>query len=149
MLRSIAAKQNHHAGQSIISLSERVVLTAKGRVCTKPWGREVNKGAHPRLGAAAMAVDQLRWQSVAGKALQNRFKQAAAQLRMGGNEGGNEGDTRGLHRPCWDCGQRTGSFCDGVGGPCLARSTCPAEEWGQRQRTPLCIGDFPAREHPL
>ena len=63
---------------------------------------------------------------------------AAAQLRMGGNEGGNEGDTRGLIRPCWDCGQRTGSFCDGVGGPCLARSTCPAEEWGQRQRTPLC-----------
>ena len=26
-------------------------------------------------------------------------------------QGGNEGDTRGLNRPCWDCGRRTSAKC--------------------------------------
>ena len=49
-------------------------------------------------------------------------------------------DTRGLQRPCWDCGRRTGSWCDGgsASGKCYARATCTAEEWGVEQATPLC-----------
>ena len=58
------------------------------------------------------------------------------------------GDTEQLTRPCADCGQYTGSFCDGVPlgqrhrqGPhlvCLAAVRFPDEVWTQKQRTPLC-----------
>ena len=50
------------------------------------------------------------------------------------------GDDAGLYRPCWDCGRRTGSWCDGgtATGRCSAVAVCPAEQWEQGQATPLC-----------
>ena len=53
---------------------------------------------------------------------------------------GDADDYNGLIRPCVDCGQRTGCWCDtGTGrGVCLARTKVPAETWGARQATPLC-----------
>ena len=49
------------------------------------------------------------------------------------------GDDAGLYRPCWDCGRRTGSWCDGgtATGRCSAVAVCPAEQWEQGQATPL------------
>ena len=53
---------------------------------------------------------------------------------------GYEGDDRGLIRPCWDCGCRTGSWCDGGSptGRCAASETVPSETWRVNQATPLC-----------
>ena len=50
------------------------------------------------------------------------------------------GDDAGLYRPCWDCGRRTGAWCNGgtATGRCSAAAVCPAEQWGQGQATPLC-----------
>ena len=53
---------------------------------------------------------------------------------------GYEGDDAGLIRPCWDCGRRTGSWCDGGSptGKCAAVLACPVESWRPNQATPLC-----------
>ena len=40
-----------------------------------------------------------------------------------------------LHRPCADCGLRTGSWCD----YCFALAWFPEEHWAPNQHTPLCI----------
>ena len=40
-----------------------------------------------------------------------------------------------LTRPCVDCGQITGSFCD----YCLAKDRVEDEEWADGQATPLCM----------
>ena len=45
------------------------------------------------------------------------------------------GEKAELCRPCVDCGQITGSFCDR---DCLARDTVPSETWLDGQITPLC-----------
>ena len=51
-------------------------------------------------------------------------------------------DKNMLFRPCVDCGQITGSFCDGYelvnGDPCFAAARMPNEPWAEMQRTPLC-----------
>jgi len=39
-----------------------------------------------------------------------------------------------LCRPCANCGEATGNFCD----HCLARTRFPGETWSPTQRTPLC-----------
>ena len=39
-----------------------------------------------------------------------------------------------LRRPCVDCGQWTGCFCDW----CFASDRLPDEDWVQEQKTPLC-----------
>ena len=39
-----------------------------------------------------------------------------------------------LVRPCVDCGQWTGGFCEW----CYAKDHAPDEEWAEGQRTPLC-----------
>ena len=50
-------------------------------------------------------------------------------------------------RPCVDCGERTGNFCETPtqqgsehwqGGVCLAETWVPSEGWAEKQRTPLC-----------
>ena len=50
-------------------------------------------------------------------------------------------------RPCVDCGERTGNFCETPaqqgyefwqGGVCLAETWVPSEDWAENQRTPLC-----------
>ena len=43
-------------------------------------------------------------------------------------------DTTTLIRPCVDCGQVTGCFCD----YCLAQDRMPKEKWVEGQLTPLC-----------
>lgn len=43
-------------------------------------------------------------------------------------------DQETLVRPCVDCGQRTGRFCD----YCYAADRCPDERWAPNQMTPLC-----------
>lgn len=45
-----------------------------------------------------------------------------------------EGTTEMLNRPCVDCGQVTGRFCD----HCHAEMRVPQEEWAPGQHTPLC-----------
>ena len=67
----------------------------------------------------------------------------ACQRRRRSGVGGElsmTGDDAGLIRPCWDCGRRTGSWCDGgtATGRCSALAVCPAEQWEQGQATPLC-----------
>ena len=51
-------------------------------------------------------------------------------------------DENMLFRPCVDCGQIIGSYCDGLelqdGAPCLAGLHIPSETWAAVQRTPLC-----------
>ena len=44
------------------------------------------------------------------------------------------GSAEMLCRPCVDCGQYTGSFCEG----CFASDRIPSEEWASGQMTPLC-----------
>ena len=44
------------------------------------------------------------------------------------------GDQETLNRPCVDCGQITGRFCD----YCYAADRCPDERWAPNQLTPLC-----------
>ena len=44
------------------------------------------------------------------------------------------GSTEMLCRPCVDCGQYTGRFCD----YCKASDRIPSEEWACGQLTPLC-----------
>ena len=44
------------------------------------------------------------------------------------------GNTDMFIRPCADCGQRTGSWCD----LCEARVRYPQEQWTPTQHTPLC-----------
>ena len=44
------------------------------------------------------------------------------------------GDQETLNRPCVDCGQVTGRFCD----YCYAADRCPDERWAPNQLTPLC-----------
>ena len=44
------------------------------------------------------------------------------------------GDQKTLNRPCVDCGQVTGRFCD----LCHAAQRCPNEHWAPNQMTPLC-----------
>ena len=44
------------------------------------------------------------------------------------------GATSMLCRPCVDCGQYTGRFCD----YCEASDRIPSEQWAYRQLTPLC-----------
>ena len=39
-----------------------------------------------------------------------------------------------LLRPCVDCGQVTGCFCDW----CYAKARLPKEPWEDAQKTPLC-----------
>ena len=39
-----------------------------------------------------------------------------------------------LKRPCVDCGQITGGFCD----YCVAKDRLPSERWCGNQHTPLC-----------
>ena len=46
----------------------------------------------------------------------------------------NEANNSIFCRHCVDCSLRTGGFCDF----CLAQDRCPAEVWGDTQRTPLC-----------
>ena len=50
-------------------------------------------------------------------------------------------------RPCVDCGERTGNYCETPtplgsehwqGGVCLAETWVPSEGWAEKQRTPLC-----------
>src|SRR3989344_2438381 len=48
----------------------------------QPWRGEVDKGAHTRLGPAAVAVDQLGGQGLAGKVVQYRLKQPALQFMV-------------------------------------------------------------------
>ena len=43
-------------------------------------------------------------------------------------------DQETLVRPCVDCGQMTGRFCD----YCYAADRCPDERWAPNQLTPLC-----------
>ena len=52
-----------------------------------------------------------------------------------------------LHRPCVDCGRRTGNFCETMqqkghslwqGYSCFAAERLPNETWALNQRTPLC-----------
>ena len=40
-----------------------------------------------------------------------------------------------MHRPCVDCGRRTGNFCDA---DCCAAGWCPSEQWCEGQITPHC-----------
>ena len=40
-------------------------------------------------------------------------------------------------RPCVDCGQITGSFCENQ---CLASTRLPNEQWQKNQPTPHCTG---------
>ena len=47
---------------------------------------------------------------------------------------GREGEERLFHRPCVDCGLRTGCFCDA----CLGVERLPLEAWAPGQHTPLC-----------
>ena len=44
------------------------------------------------------------------------------------------GDQETLCRPCVDCGQKTGRFCD----YCYAADRKPDERWAPNQMTPLC-----------
>ena len=44
------------------------------------------------------------------------------------------GDQETLNRPCVDCGQVTGRFCD----LCYAAERCPNDRWASNQMTPLC-----------
>ena len=44
------------------------------------------------------------------------------------------GQTEMLVRPCVDCGQWTGRYCD----YCLAKDRLPNETWCGNQHTPLC-----------
>ena len=44
------------------------------------------------------------------------------------------GDAETLCRPCVDCGQTTGCFCD----YCQAANRIPSETWAEGQLTPLC-----------
>ena len=39
-----------------------------------------------------------------------------------------------LCRPCVDCGQKTGCYCDN----CKAKDRVPSEKWADNQQTPLC-----------
>ena len=48
------------------------------------------------------------------------------------------GDISDLCRPCVDCGQITGRFCDGLVNDCFAAFWVPSEQWQEGQRTPLC-----------
>ena len=50
-------------------------------------------------------------------------------------------------RPCVDCGETTGNFCETPtqkdcaqwqGGICLAARWVPSEDWAENQRAPLC-----------
>ena len=47
------------------------------------------------------------------------------------------GDPELLYRPCVDCGQFTGNFCEGHG-RCIAAEKIPSEVWATGQHTPLC-----------
>ena len=44
------------------------------------------------------------------------------------------GDVEMFTRPCVDCGQITGSFCD----HCFAKDRIDDEQWAENQHTPLC-----------
>ena len=44
------------------------------------------------------------------------------------------GDIETLYRPCVDCGQITGCYCDF----CLGKDRHPSDVWADGQRTPLC-----------
>ena len=47
-----------------------------------------------------------------------------------------------LNRPCVDCGQWTGRFCD----YCYAVDRLPSEQWANGQLTPLCSACDNARD---
>ena len=54
-----------------------------------------------------------------------------------------EGDDIRAFRPCVDCGQTTGSFCDAKemeygGVACMAKQWIPEEKWLVGHRTPFC-----------
>ena len=43
-------------------------------------------------------------------------------------------DIETLHRPCVDCGRKTGCYCDN----CKAKDRVPSEKWAYNRKTPLC-----------
>ena len=52
------------------------------------------------------------------------------------------GSLEQLNRPCVDCGQWTGRFCD----YCYAVDRLPSEQWADGQLTPLCSACDNARD---
>ena len=82
----------------------------------------------PRLVAPRRMAGSRRRHGRCGNARARRHKSRTVAW---GDELSMMGDDAGLYRPCWDCGRRTWSWCDGgtATGRCSAVAVCPAEQW--------------------